>query len=267
MKSIAIYCVTYNSYAETDRFLSSVDVAAEKSNNMNVTVFVADNTEDNIQVIRTDYPNISVEPFVVGKNSGYFGAVQQCMQKHNPANYDYVVISNVDLVVNNDALKRLAEIDVTDSIGWLAPMIYSTAENRDHNPKIMSRYSKRKLHLLKFMYSHPWINRLYEHTVYRLKSSIQDVHEEGEKIYAGHGSFIILTNAFFRKAGTIDYPIFLFGEEIYLAEKCRLNRMKTIYVPSVMITDSDHCSTGKMQPSFYYKCNYESIRYILHEYY
>lgn len=267
MKSIAIYCVTYNSYKETQLFIESVNTAAGMLKGVEVVVFVADNTEKECQIILTDYPNIKVEPYIIGRNLGYFGAVKKCMQKHKPISYDYVIISNVDIVVNEKALKRLSELSINDDIGWLAPMIFSTSEKRDRNPKILSRYSKRKLQILKLLYSYPWLNRLYEQTLYRRKSIKSYSHKEGEEIYAGHGSFIILTKTFFSRIGMIDYPVFLFGEEIYLAEQCRKYGLKTIYVPSILITDSDHCSTSKMKSSFYYKCNLESIKYILNEFY
>jgi GT2 family glycosyltransferase len=92
-------------------------------------------------------------------------------------------------------------------------------------------------------------------------------------IYAGHGSFILLTRAYFEKCGMIDYPVFLFGEELYLAEECRKHSLRVIYRPEICIYDSEHVSTSKLKKTlpfkktFYYQCNSDAIDYILANYY
>ena len=86
-------------------------------------------------------------------------------------------------------------------------------------------------------------------------------------IYAGHGSFMMLSKNFFEHYKKIEYPVFLFGEEIYLGELIRLAGMRARYVPSLEVIDMEHTSTGKMKKEFYYKCNKESIDYILDHFY
>ena len=47
MKRIAIYCVTYHSDKERDRYLASVERAAKKAGDkVSVDTFVANNTDD-----------------------------------------------------------------------------------------------------------------------------------------------------------------------------------------------------------------------------
>ena len=86
-------------------------------------------------------------------------------------------------------------------------------------------------------------------------------------IYAGHGSFMMLTKHFFIHYKKIEYPIFLFGEELYLAELIRMADLRVRYVPGLEVIDMEHASTGKMKKAFYYKCNKESIDYILENFY
>ena len=89
----------------------------------------------------------------------------------------------------------------------------------------------------------------------------------GASVYAGHGSFIILTQAYLRRCGTIDYPVFLFCEELYLAEMCRRNGLAVVYVPHIRVNDTEHVSVGKMAHRDYCRHNLEAVSYIIRHFY
>ncbi|MDD7256974.1 MAG: glycosyltransferase [Prevotellaceae bacterium] len=265
MKKIAIFCVTYHSYRELALYLASIDKAVQYAGDkVEVEVFVADNTDKNIQPIEYQAQHFRLNAFVYGRNKGYFGAIGDLMRTADLAVYDYHIISNVDLVMQEDTLLCLADYTCANDTGWIAPQIYSELEKRDRNPKIMSRYSLRKLQMLEMLYRFPFLNWLYTKTMY--KSKKLQSHEAGQ-IYAGHGSFIILTRHYHEHCGTINYPIFLFGEEIYLAERCLEKHLRVMYVPDIKVIDSEHTSTGKMTDSHYCRCNYEALRYITNIFY
>ena len=204
MKEIALFCVSYQSDKERDAFLASINIAAKKaSDRVNVEIYVANNTIDN--------------------NPGYFGAVKRLMQAIDVKTYDYIIISNVDLIVEEDFFLKL-----------------------------------------KAFYQFPILDTIYTRTFYRQKK--YESHPAG-KIYAGHGSLIILTNEYFKRCGKIDYPVFLFCEEIYLAEMCQKTGLSVEYVPTIKVTDSEHASTSRMKHNFYCRCNYEAIQYIIKTFY
>lgn len=245
MKHIAIYCVSYESDRERDNYTASIRHAAERAKEKAlIDIFVANNTPTN--------------------NPGYFGAIRQLMINNDPSNYDYVIISNVDVTVEEDFFIKLADYECSTTIGWVAPQIWSELEQRDRNPGVISRYTKRKLQIHKLFYKYPFLERLYIYTFYRSKKYQQ--HPEGD-IYAGHGSFIILTRQYFSLCGIINYPLFLYGEELYLAECCRQQQLRVVYFPSIKVYDNEHVSTGKMPSST--KCHYEykAIQFILNRYY
>ena len=245
MKEIALFCVSYQSDKERDAFLASINMAAKKAiDKVNVEIYVANNTVDN--------------------NPGYFGAVKRLMQAVNVKTYDYIIISNVDLIVEEDFFLKLADYTCEQNTGWIAPQIWSHHEERDKNPKILNRYSLKKLNILKAFYQFPILDTLYTRTFYRQKKN--ESHPAG-KIYAGHGSLIILTNEYFKRCGKIDYPVFLFCEEIYLAEMCQKTGLSVEYVPTIKVTDSEHASTSRMKHSFYCRCNYEAMQYIIKTFY
>ena len=267
MKKIAIYCVNYNSYKYLPVFSATVDAAAkEVANVADVIVYVADNTEKQIETIdlKMDYAKSFVFPYY--ENVGYFGAVKRMMEETDVKQFDFVIVSNVDVKLCDDTLSALFNRykDIDDSIGWIVPQIYSEVEKRDRNPQATTRYSLRRLKLLHFMFKNPWLCFLYKKTAYKRKR-LQS-HAEGE-IYAGHGSFVILTRRYIEKCGIIDYPMFLYCEEIYLAEQCRINGLRVMYDRSVRIIDMEHASTGKMPSSYYCKCNADALEFVIKTFY
>jgi GT2 family glycosyltransferase len=116
------------------------------------------------------------------------------------------------------------------------------------------------------LFRFPLLYHLYTQTVYR-KKVITATQKPQQDIYAGHGSFMIFTSAFFQKCPKMDYPVFLFCEEIFLAEKVRSIGGKTTYCPSIKIHDKEHASTGKMKLSKYCKYNFEALTYIIRHFY
>ena len=245
MKKIAVFCVSYCSDHERDLYLSTIRNAAQKASNIvDVDVFVSNNTKED--------------------NPGYFGAIKRLMQQVNAKDYDYSIISNVDLMLEENFFQKLADYNCSEDTGWIAPQIWSNLEERDRNPKVLNRYSLKKLQILRTFYQFPILDTLYTSTFYKKKK--YESHQAGQ-IYAGHGSFIILTRRFFELCGKIDYPVFLFCEEIYLAEMCRKAGLKVLYEPSLIVKDTEHASTGRMNHGFYCRCNYEAMQYIIKTFY
>ena len=116
MKRLAIYCVTYHSYNELYRFLQSVEEAALRvSSSLTVDVYVADNTDSQIQPVSDSCSACHLKVFQLKHNWGYFGAIQKMLKQTDVTPYDFVVISNVDLIVSVDAFEKLGvdEAEVT----------------------------------------------------------------------------------------------------------------------------------------------------------
>lgn len=267
MKRIAIFCVTYNTYDELSAYLNSIEQSARQAIDVaEVSVYVADNTESAIQTIDFSSDILTVRCFNFHKNYGYFGALERMMNEIDTAQFDYVILSNVDITMDENAIKALCLFNDTENVGWIAPQIYSDLEHRDRNPSVMHRYSRSKLRLLLFMYECPLAYWLYKNTLYKRKK-LQSKPTKAADIYAGHGSYIILTQAYFQRAGAIDYPVFLYGEELYLAEQCRENALKVVYYPSMRIYDKEHASTKSLDNKFYFRCNRDAIRFILNRFY
>ena len=262
---ILVLPVNYNSYRELGNYLSSLDAAARLISNLDIDVMVADNSTNHEKIDISLFQNVklSIQRF---PNIGYFGGALSIYNSVSDIeSYEYVFISNVDVTYSNDFFKTLYLIEKSPQIGWLAPQIWSKKEQRDRNPKILSRYSKKKINLIRLMWQHPILHKLYSLTFYKRKK----FHSFNRitNIYAGHGSFIILTKSFIKTYHHLHYPIFLFGEEIFLAELCRKANLRVEYCPALKIIDEEHISTSAMKTGFYYDCNRKAIEYIIEHYY
>lgn len=264
-KTILVVCVNYNSYAELEQYLESIEQSAKIAESITVEVVVADNSTIVREFDTDKYKFISVK-FQKLDNIGYLVGAQYIINTtSNILDYDYVAISNVDITMKENFFVELTTSSIEKDVAWIAPQIYSSDENRDRNPKVLSRYSKKKLQLLYYMYRYPFLFYAYTLTAYKRKK-LQPKYPAMD-IYAGHGSFMLLTRSFFESYKEIHYPIFLFGEELFLAEEILKAAKKVRYVPSLVIYDNEHVSTSTLKKNTYFKYNQESIKYILDKYY
>ena len=263
--NILLTCINYNSYKELNIFLESVERAYQNQKNINLQVCIADNSETKIDVEFGKYSfGCQYYPF---DNVGYFGGATGVFDKLRDIHkYDYVIISNVDLEVDKDLFKNLPNCD-DDSIGWISPSILSSFENRDKGLGLSCRPSKMKLKMLKFMFKYPWLLHIVENTIYKRKAYIQRSYDDEKIIYSGHGSFIILTKYFFQAYSRLRYPMFLFGEELFLGELIRQKELRVVYNPALKIYDHEHVSTSQLTSKFSCKCQYDSISFILKTFY
>lgn len=264
---ILIVCVTYNSYESLHSYLESVERAAKNSND-DVSVFVADNSDEKlIEKQEKEFPTIKVKYFNY-PNIGYFGGALSVINEiNNPLNFKYVMITNVDLLLSGDFFIELKKIEEKDSVGWLVPDIISLSTKTHHNPYRLNRISKTSLDILAFFYKHPFLLFLYQYSIHCLKAKKREKDIKRREIYAGHGSCFIFSSKFIKDRKFKDYPCFLFGEEIFIAEELNKINMTTWYEPSIKVYDFDHISTSKMKKKSYYDANLKAVNFLRKTYF
>ena len=115
------------------------------------------------------------------------------------------------------------------------------------------------------MYKIPLFYYFNFNIIYRFSNKSKS--NKAQKIYAGHGSFIILTQNFNKLFPIIKFESFLFGEEIFIAELCRMSNLDVKYFPDIIINDFDHASTSKLKKRDFFKMNRDSLKYIITKFY
>ena len=257
--------VNYNSYDSLNAYIKAVSHALQMTDDdsIHADIHVADNSSKPQEITLDERVTISAKHY---DNPGYLQAALNTIYSADLSSYDYIIISNVDVLVDELFFVSFKDLSIDQQTAWIAPAIYSESEKRDVNPKIQERYSKKRLKQLRLLVRFPLLYHLYTKTVYR-KKVITATQKPQQDIYAGHGSFMIFTSEFFRNCPEMNYPVFLFCEEIFLAEKDKSIGCKTTYCPSVKIHDKEHASTGKMKLARYCKYNYEALNYIINQFY
>ena len=239
MKKYLLIAVTYHSDDALHAFVESVERAAERvKDQLQVDIEVADNGTD---------------------NKGYLGGALP-IYNAKAQGYDFVSISNVDLLVAEDFFEQLLAID-TQGIGWIAPDIYTDKIDRHENPYRLSRPTKRNFFIWNMIYSSTFIYRLY-YRLYLIKSRQTKVYQACT-IYAGHGSFMLFTNAFVTHHHDLAFPGFMYGEEIYFAELVRAAQLTVQYLPTLRISNVGNISTGlvnQAQKSAWSKTSLNAIK-------
>jgi GT2 family glycosyltransferase len=263
--NILIICVNYNSYEKLIDYINSINNAyiycSDKS--LIIDIVVADNSS-NYFPINIDDIQVNYKQYKTGSNLGYIGAVYQSLKELNISlhNYNYFIISNVDIVLDVCFFTNLLKLKLKPNIGWIAPCIYSKYENRDRNPKITHRPTRRKIKLLALLYKYPILYYLHMNTSYLLRKRFRKPIRD-YSIYAGHGSCMIFTNSLLKSYSDFCYPSFLFGEEIFFAEILKKYNFETYYYPQIKVIDSDHVNTKVLPKKLFYKWNYNSINILI----
>jgi GT2 family glycosyltransferase len=241
-----------------------MDVAAKKRQNLSVEVFVSDNSVNSIQELAVNYSTIFVRIFPFHRNLGYLGGVMEILKELPDLqlkDYNYVIISNVDILLPSDFFGNLLEKQYPSNVAWIAPQIFSFKEKTDRNPKILVRPTSRQIENLRRLFSYPFLYNIYRNSLYLMRKKKRQAFEK-RMIYAGHGSFMIFTGKFMEEQRHFKFPSFLFCEEMFWGELVRQSGYWVAYEPNLRVQDVDHVSTGKLKNKIYCKMNFDSLSII-----
>lgn len=193
----------------------------------------------------------SVQVFNYPDNPGYLSGVHRASQFYDLTSYNFVIISNSDLKIENkDFYKSLTDLKMNYS-GWgaIAPSVWSDLYNMETNPLYFHRPSAAKINRLAFIYKFYSIAFIY-HLLSSVKNFILSLSKNKKRleieceVYAPHGCFLILTKVFFTAGGNLDFKSRLYGEEIFLAEQIRNLKLKVFTKPELKITHREKGTQG-----------------------
>lgn len=251
-QTVLLICVKYGSDAEAARYLESLRKFQRQEK---MKLLVVDN------LVGGELPDLPSERDVTlvrsEKNLGYFGGARSGLAlylREHPLP-DWVIVSNVDLVIDDPQfLDKLAALHDRPHLGVVAPSIRSALTGRDQNPFLRTRPSVARMHAYKWMFRSWLVLNAYELATvafHKLRSAARRRPEgspslrekRGGAIYAPHGSLLIFSSEYFRAGGDLDFPCFLFGEEVYVAECVRTLGLEVVYEPSLEVIHQEHKST------------------------
>lgn len=242
--NILICAVNYYQSEVTKEFIKSVK---SKINHATCKLTVIDNSESEgeFKIFEKEILNQfshDVELFWSGGNLGYFGAVEKYIKEEVTEYPDLLIISNNDVeIITNDFFEHLTKINVKN-IGAIGPSIVS-ANGMQQNPLLLNRPNKFGYLIKKLVFSNYKLAKF----VLNNKSSkkvIPNAILPKHSVYAIHGAFMILTRELLRRADVFSNIPFLYGEEISVAESCRVVGLKCKLDDKLKIYHKEHVSTG-----------------------
>lgn len=220
----------------------------------------------------TEFGNVEV--IGTGDNLGYMGAATLAIdyfRSQHPGIKPIVILSNTDIEFTSERFleQLLAKSGSFDVAG---PSIRSTITNSELNPFARERYSRTKLTFLLLVYSfYPFY--LFYQTLSLIKRKLflskpsKAVNDQHEEVYAIHGSFMVFSPSYFERGGDLNFGSFLYEEELFVAEKARLNGMRTIFIPSLQLLHREHATTGTYKLGKHIRWMKNSVQYILKTFY
>src|SRR6266480_855478 len=276
----AVITINYRSALATVEFLDSLSRTKAFPE---IAVVIGDNSsgEEDLSSIRQAIARLpDVELLASAVNRGYFGAARFGLDHYIGQGHSlpaWVIVCNHDVLIEDpDFFSKLFSQDPM-AAGVIAPRIQALPSRADQNPFMQHRPGWLRwahLRLISSFYGAAavwdWLCRQKQaaKSAWLVRGGKTASISNGRRkpIYAPHGAFIIFSRRYFEAGGYLDGNLFLYGEEISVAEICRSLRLPVVYEPSLCVLHDEHRSTGKRITRFTYECQKNALRYVTSRY-
>lgn len=187
------------------------------------------------------------------KNGGYnygnnFGITYL---QNNGEKIDYYIISNPDIEVSEEAIRKcIDELEKDENVAVAAPRMF----NKENKPIRRSAWKMRTFGL-DVIHSTRLLELLFYKILRNGEYSNQDFENDVLEVEAISGAFFIIKNKALEKIGLLDENVFLFYEEDILAKKLAEEGFKTISVNTEKFIHYESQTIGKSF-SYFSKMNY-----------
>lgn len=267
---VAVIIVNYNDAENTKKYVKTISEYKILDR-----IVVVDNlsttagTFDSLKKLE----NSKVKVISSDKNGGYdygnnFGV--KYLQSINEK-YDYIIISNPDIEITENAIKHCLEVIEEDkTIGVIAPRMF----DKENKPIRRSAWKMRTF-ALDVIHS----TRLLEMIFYKIlrngEYNSEDYKKEKLEVEAISGAFFIIRSNVLEEINLLDENVFLFYEEDILAKKLKEKGYKTISLNSEKFIHFESQTIGKTYSYFkkkkelykskiYYHKTYNKMNFIEH---
>lgn len=237
-----VFCIlTYRNTEDIKECLSSIRGKVSDYKVVIVNSFYDNESEDNIK--RTAFDNGC--DFLSVPNKGYGSGNNKGINYIRESyNYDFIIVSNPDIVI-----KKFSQLEGINSPCVIAPII-STKTGKNQNPYwLVENYFTEKL-IYEGMKTDTKIKYIagigLNKIVREIGLFLFNIFPISERrVYAAHGSFMILTKGVLERIGTLyDENIFLFAEEALLAHELKKAGIPVYLTKKVKILHKEDGSVG-----------------------
>ena len=295
--SVVVIGVNYKTDAMAVRFVRSLSAVAKGAEVAIVLVNNSEGTDSSklFNRILTENPDVlCIKP---PTNLGYFGGARLGLNEHLGTGSefpDWVIVSNVDVEFKDAGFfSHLRDVDPAGDVGVITPSICANSSLRTPNRGLIIRPRKRKMRFFRLVCQNFYVFSLYsllataKHAVLFLVDELLTTvrgwfvtpisgsdwshraaaEDDLKSIYAPHGACILFAKSYFLRGGTLDYPVFLFGEEIFVAETADKLELEVLYNPWLRVWHDDHASTGWVRSRIVSSYMREAAEFVADEYF
>ena len=260
MRDIAVAVALYNNEKEVIEFATNLS----KQTLINrIQLLVTCNACKNVMKFENKLHEIlpSAMVFDPKENLGYLnGCLYGVREKGNV--YSWVMVSNTDIVFNkNDFFEKVTK-DIPMDVWCVGPNITLASTGGQQNPFLIDRPTYKKFKIWKTVYSVYPLFWLYFKLSDLKPKKTHRTNIKKKNVYAVHGSCFLLKKECVDKVLNVCQGIFMYGEELLIAEVIRKSQKKTLFNSSVKIIHNENQVTGKVNLRRKQKWFKESIEYI-----
>lgn len=230
-----------------------------KTVNADYKIYLLDNNsaDNSAEILENEYKNEKrVEFFKSDTNTGYANGNNLCLEKAKKDGCDYILISNNDIIFDENTVDTLLdEIQSTDCLA-IAPVLKAPNGTRMQNIKKSSPDFKR------YMMSETYLRN------FDRKRKYQNTYlpKKFEEVYWISGAVFIADMKKFETIGFFDKNTFLYYEEFIISEKAVKKGYTLAIEPAVCVYHYHGASTGGNANLFTRLENLKSELYFLSNY-
>lgn len=230
---LAIAIINYSQPQKTIDCINSIF----KTVKSNYKIYLLDNAsaDNSFEILYNEYKNNShVDCFKSDVNTGYARGNNLCIEKAKADGCEYILISNNDIIYDNNTIDTLLkDIKNTDYLA-IAPSLKSP--NGSHQQNIKKSAPNFKKYMLSETYLHNFDKKGKYQNTYIAKNL--------EEVYWISGAVFIADMKKFEDIGFFDKNTFLYFEEYIIAEKAKKKGYKLAAEPAVTAYHYHGASTG-----------------------
>lgn len=239
--------VSVTCYENENEVLEFADKLSKQDCSESIAFLITCNKCRNIEVFRTKMEKIKLKSYVFnpGKNLGYLNGCLYGLKKYGE-NYTWAVISNTDVeFMSNRFFKNFIGEKYGTEIGCVGPDVCLQDAITHQNPFFLTRPSRRAMKLRRAIYSNYPLYSLYcLLSSMKAKLKKKTVERSGQ-VYSVHGSIVVLRKKVVDALLEGENQIFMYGEELYIAEIVRKNNLISYYDKELEIRHKENQVTGK----------------------
>lgn len=273
-RAICILACHYRNSEEVREFLRHV-LGLPLPHGWNLYVGVSDNSGTWDHSVSLGNKAIIYSP---GQNLGYLRgcafALERWIAKYG-GYPEWVAVTNTDVEFEEEFFHKLVLHPWPDNVGIVAPDI-RLRNGMPQNPYKIVRPRRRRMYLYSLVYRNIVCTVLLE-WLHAVKSVVRrytwkektraGASIDLRTIYAPHGAVLCFRPQFFHRGGSLDYPGFMYGEEIFIAEQARRLGLDVVWAPHLRAWHNEGAVTNRVSLIQRMRWKRDSIEHIWKEYF